>query len=83
MTTPTPPTHAQMLALVDQRVPTWPKHKKSKLAWMAIGVLREPKHAGKPWMHGVKMAVARSYKSPHHHARLHIKGTSQVVVATP
>jgi len=74
----TPPTHAQMLSVVDQRVPSWPLHKKSKIAWMALGVLKEPKHAGKPWMHAVKMAVARSYKSPHHRARLHIHGSSTV-----
>ncbi len=56
------PTQEQMLALVEKRVPHLTTAQKSALATAALAVLGEPLHKGKPLMHAVKMAVARSYR---------------------
>lgn len=56
------PTQAQMLAIVEQRVPHFPHARKSAIATAALAVLQEPMHKGKPLLHAVKMAIARSYR---------------------
>ena len=60
-----PPTDSsQVLPLVTQRVPQFHPTKKTAVATAAVGILNEPRHQGKAWMHGVKIAVARTYRRP-------------------
>lgn len=57
-------TQQEMLALVQQRVPDFTPDRQSAIAKAAIGVLSEPRHKGRSHLHGVKMAIARSYRHP-------------------
>jgi hypothetical protein len=56
------PTHQQMLALVQKRVPHFTMDRKGAIATTAIAVHNEPRHKKKSLMHAVKVAIARSYK---------------------
>jgi hypothetical protein len=62
--TPAPPTHEQAIVIVKARVPHYTVDRQNAVATAALGVLTEPKHRGKPLLHAVKTAIARSYRHP-------------------